>query len=156
MSDGGVIWTKYGHVLENTAENGRLRAQGEMGALIDENAALIARAEAAEAEVARLDRVLGGMLQAAGRDAQRIAELEAENERLKHENAAAWDSAEHNARRAERAEAALREVGELSKKWHRFGMEKHWIEWDNAPGTVFNACADELRAILAKYKEEGK
>jgi hypothetical protein len=32
-------------------------------------------------------------------------------------------------------------------------MEKHWVEWDNA--TVFNACANELRAILGDLKEQG-
>jgi muconolactone delta-isomerase len=100
------------------------------------------RAEAAEAEVTRLDRVLGEMVQAASHDAQRIAELEAD---LKIADDMGHDLDE----KLHHAEAVLREVGELSKKWHRFGMEKHWIEWANA--TVFNACADELRAILAKY-----
>ena len=81
----------------------------------------------------------------------RIAELEAENERLKHENAAAWDSAEHNARRAERAEAALREIRD---------MDIGAIPESTDYASGHNDCRQQMwslkRAILAKYKEEGK
>ena len=105
---------------------------------------------------------------------KRIAELEDENEKWKktaqhiqqdieRRHSALVGSTEREAeygklvnelgRRAERAEAALREVGELPHSWTTGDGRRdsgYWGGWHNRA----SADADELRYVLAKYEGE--
>jgi hypothetical protein len=83
---------------------------------------------------------------------KRIAELEcalAEEERKAHEELRAH---EQITVRAERAEAALREVAELPDKWDS-QISPEMLEWLNVCESPPSQ-ANELRGILSKYKEK--
>ncbi len=71
-------------------------------------------------------------------------------ERLRAENKAAWDSAEHNAKRARAAEATIERLREYAG--HKSDCERGWeVRWDKQPCT----CGyDELMAALATTSEE--
>ena len=84
--------------------------------------------------------------------ADHIAELEcalAEEERKAHEELRAH---EQITVRAERAEAALREVAELPDKWDS-QISPEMLEWLNVCESPPSQ-ANELRGILSKYKEK--
>jgi hypothetical protein len=110
--------------------------------------------EKLEQRIEELERkllILGDCAGCAERDG-RIAELEKENDGLKDNDD--YYCSVRLRERAERAEATLREVGELPELWLCRMRHENMSLTDEAMDVAFRTAADELRAILGKYVPE--